>query len=131
MASLKIPHELGFSGGASKRPARVADAISRELAMFFIAGVKDPRLQGLVVTHAEVTKDLRRAIVYYACAEDKAKEIDRGLTSAKGFLRSHLAGALGLRFVPELIFRRDLAAERMAEIDRLLQEDVKPDDSQP
>ena len=131
MASLKIPHELGFSGGGSKRPARVADAISRELAMFFIAGVKDPRLQGLVVTHAEVSKDLRRAIVFYACAEEKAAEVDHGLASAKGFLRSHLAGELGLRFVPELVFKRDLAAERMAEIDRLLQEDAKSDDSSP
>ncbi len=74
MASVKIPHDLGFSGGGSKRPARVADAISRELAMFFIAGVKDPRLQGLVITHAEVSKDLRRAIIFYACAEEKAAE---------------------------------------------------------
>ena len=131
MASVKIPHGLGFSGGGSKRPARVADAISRELAMFFIAGVKDPRLQGLVITHAEVSKDLRRAIIFYACTEEKAAETDSGLASARGFLRSHLASVLGLRFVPELVFKRDLASERMAEIDRLLKEDVKPDDSQP
>lgn len=131
MTSLKIPHDLGFSGGGSKRPARVADAICRELAMFFLAGVKDPRLQGLVITSAEVSKDLRRAIVFYACAEEKAAEVDRGLASARGFLRSHLAGELGLRYVPELVFKRDLAAERMAAIDRLLKEDGKADDSQP
>ena len=131
MTPLKIPHELGFSSGGSKRPARVADAIGRELGMFFIAGVKDPRLQGLVITSAEVTKDLRRATVFYACAEEKAAEIGRGLESARGFLRSHLAGALGLRYVPELFFKRDLAAERMEEIDRLLHEDVKSDEPRP
>ena len=131
MPSLKIPHGLGFSGGGSKRPARVADAICRELAMFFIAGVKDPRLQGLVITSAEVTKDLRRATVFYSCPEEKVVEVGRGLESAGGFLRSHLAAELGLRYVPELVFRRDLAVERMAEIDRLLQEDAKPDESCP
>ena len=35
------------------------------------------------------------------------------------------------RFVPELFFKRDLAAERMEEIDRLLKEDAKSDDSRP
>ena len=120
---IKIPHGLGFESGGSKRPARVADAIRRELSVFFLSGIKDPRLVGLVVTEAEVTRDLRRATVYYACDDRQADEIVRGLTSAHGFLRSHLAGTLGLRYVPELIFKRDLSAQRMAEIDRLLKED--------
>lgn len=129
MAGLKIPHGLGFESGGSKRPARVADAIRRELSMFFLSGVKDPRLAGLVVTTAEITKDLRRATVFYACDDLQAEEIARALTSARGFLRSHIAGELGLRYVPELFFKRDLSAQRMAEIERLLKEDGEPHDS--
>ena len=128
MAGLKIPHGLGFESGGSKRPARVADAIRRELSTFFLSGVKDPRLVGLVVTGTEVTKDLRRATIYYACDDRQADDVGRGLTSARGFLRSHLAGELGLRYVPELFFKRDLSAQRMAEIDRLLKEDGEQHD---
>jgi len=128
MARVKIPHGLGFESGGSKRPARVADAIRRELAMFFLSGIKDPRLAGLVVTEAEVTKDLRRATVFYACDDLQADEVARGLASAQGFLRSHLAGELGLRYAPELFFKRDLSAQRMAEIDRLLKEDEEQHD---
>ena len=128
MTRVKIPHGLGFESSGSKRPARVADAIRRELSLLFLSGVKDPRLVGLVVTEVEVTKDLRRATVYYASEDRQAEDIARGLTSAHGFLRSHLAGELGLRYAPDLFFKRDLSAQRMAEIDRLLKEDGEKHD---
>jgi len=123
MAGVKIPHGLGFESPGSRRPARVSDAIQRELSLFFLSGVKDPRLVGLVVTGAEVTKDLRRATVYYACEDERAADVSKGLGSAHGFLRSHLASVLKMRYVPELFFKRDLSAQRIAEIERLLKED--------
>ena len=45
-----------------------------------------------------------------------------GLASARGFLRSHLAGALSLRSVPELHFHLDRGIEHAARINELLDE---------
>ncbi|MEW6426445.1 MAG: 30S ribosome-binding factor RbfA [Thermodesulfobacteriota bacterium] len=123
MTGLKFDYDGGFGKQPSRRPARVADAIHRELAALFLAGVKDPRLHGLTVTAVTVTKDLRIAKIYYACDEATAKDVQQGLQHAQGYLRSHLAGVLELRYAPQLQFHRDRSAEQIEAIDRLLREE--------
>lgn len=106
-----------------RRSVRVADSIKNEIATLLLRKIKDPRVQQVTVTTVEVSDDLSRARVYYSVfAEKAAKEAAKGLESAKGFIRSALARELGMRYVPQLFFERDLAGRRQEEMERLLQE---------
>jgi ribosome-binding factor A len=108
----------------SKRPKRVADMIKNEIALLLLRKVKDPRLINVSITSAEVTADLRRAIIFYSVLGDEmqAQNAAAGLASARGFIRSHLAREMGLRVTPELVFKRDLSMARQQEMEKLLKE---------
>ena len=117
-------YPFGREAAGPKRPKRVADMIKNEIALLLLRKVKDPRLTNVSITAAEVTADLRRAIVFYSVLgdEQKAKNAAAGLASARGFIRSHLAREMGLRVTPELVFKRDLSMARQQEMERLLKE---------
>lgn len=122
--------ELGRKEGG-RRPARVADSIKQEIALLLVRKTKDPRLYNVTITQVQVTPDLRRAWIYFSCPDDRVEEVAAGLGSAKGFMRSHLAREMGLRYVPDLEFKHDLTGRRMAEIDKLFREIGEEDDSAP
>ena len=122
---------FGREDAGSKRPKRVADMIKNEIALLLLSKVKDPRLTSVSIVNAEVTKDLRRAIVYYSVLGDdsQVKKAAEGLDRAKGFIRSHLARELGMRVTPELVFKQDRAMEHQEKMERLFKEiniDAKP-----
>lgn len=100
-----LPKELAAS--PKRRPARVADMIRNEVASLLLFSVKDPRVQNVTLVRARVTDDLRTARIFYSCALEKADDAKAGLTSARGYIRSHLAKVMKLRIVPELIFEYD------------------------
>jgi len=120
----KNQYPFGREDIGSKRPKRVADMIKNEIAMLLLSKVKDPRLTGVSIVNVEVTKDLRRAIVYYSILGDdrQVEKAAEGLDRAKGFFRSHLARELGMRVTPELVFKRDLSMEYQEKMERLLKE---------
>ena len=120
----KSLYPFGRETGGNKRTKRVADVIRSEIALLLLRKVKDPRLGNITIVGAEVTRDLRRAVVYYSVLGDEnlAREAAEGLEHAKGFFRSHLARELGLRVTPELVFKRDLSMARQEEMERLLKE---------
>lgn len=107
-----------------KRPKRVADMIKNEIAMLLLRKIKDPRLEHVVIVAAEVTRDLRKAIIHYSVLgdEQKIKGAADGLASAKGFIRSHLARELGMRATPDLVFKLDRSMVYQEEMERLLKE---------
>jgi ribosome-binding factor A len=92
-------YKYGREPVSHKRPKRVADLIKNEIAMLLLHKVKDPRLVNVAIVSAEVTRDLRKAIIYYSVLgdEEKTKKAAAGLARAKGFMRSHLAKELGMR----------------------------------
>jgi len=108
----------------NKRPKRVADIIKNEIALLLLRKVKDPRLTNVSIVTAEVTRDLRKAIVYYSVLGDdrQVRKAAEGLDRAKGFIRSHLARELGMRATPELIFKHDLSMVHQEKMERLLKE---------
>ena len=118
--------ELGEKVG--RRPARVADNIKSEIAALLLRKIKDPRVYGVTLTEVKVTPDLRRAWVYFSALGDNIEEVTAGLNSARGFIRSHLARQLGMRYVPDLEFRNDQSIEQMAKMDKLFQEIASEDD---
>ncbi len=119
--------ELGEKTG--RRPARVADNIKNEIATLLLRKIQDPRVYNVTITQVKITPDLRRAWIYFSCLDRNIEEVTAGLTSAKGFIRSHLARVLGMRYVPDLEFRHDLTINRMAEMDKIFHEIAAEDDS--
>lgn len=112
----------------NKRPKRVADMIKNEIALLLLRKVNDPRLTNVSIVTVEVTRDLRKAIVYYSVLgdEQQIKNVAEGLARAKGFIRSHLARELGMRATPNLVFKLDLSMAHQQEMEMLLKE-IKTD----
>ena len=115
---------------ANKRIARTNDDIQRVLSEL-LRKVKDPRVQQgmLSVTRVETTGDLRYAKVWIsAYGLNSEKDLLRGLKSASGWLRHELAGAMALRYTPELIFELDHSMEYGAKISSMLRDLVPPEE---
>ena len=119
-----------------KRSSRVAEAIRNELSILLLSKVRDPRLQGVSLSRVEVPDDLSAAKIFFTVLGGKKeiKEAGIGLDSAKGFMRSHIAKTLNLRFTPALQFRYDNVVEKVAELEEIFQEianerDSREDDS--
>jgi ribosome-binding factor A len=127
----KSLYPFGRETESSKRPKRVADMIRSEIALLLLRKVKDPRLASVSIVTTEVTRDLRKATVYYSVLgdENQVKDAAEGLARAKGFIRSHLARELGLRATPELVFKLDLSMVHQERMERLLKEINRDDDS--
>jgi ribosome-binding factor A len=124
----KSLYQFGREAAGNKRPKRVADMIKNEVALLLLRKVKDPRLSNVSIVTVEVTRDLRKAIVYYSVLGDELqiKGAAEGLTRAKGFIRSHLARELGMRATPDLVFKLDLSMVHQQEMEMLLKE-IKTD----
>jgi ribosome-binding factor A len=124
----KCLYQFGREAAGNKRPKRVADMIKNEVALLLLRKVKDPRLSNVSIVTVEVTRDLRKAIVYYSVLGDELqiKGAAEGLTRAKGFIRSHLARELGMRATPDLVFKLDLSMVHQQEMEMLLKE-IKTD----
>lgn len=103
-----------------KRADRVADQIRMEVADILMRKIKDPRVRSVTVTDVELTADLRIAHVFVTTMErDEAEqEVFAGLAKASGFVRAELGRRLTLRYLPEVIFKKDVAGPRG---DRVLQ----------
>jgi ribosome-binding factor A len=100
----------------SRRVARVAESIKREVSQMLITGIKDDRVgSGMVsVTDVDVSGDLQHAKIFvsiYGTAEAKAETM-AGLKSATGFVRSELGQRIRLRRTPEVLFLEDTSLER-------------------
>lgn len=107
-----------------KRAARVADVIKNELSVLLLQRVRDPHLREITISRVELSDDLRHAKVYYTMFQGQAtqEQVNRSLEKATGFMRSHLARTLNLRYTPELRFWYDEEFEKVAKIEKLLDE---------
>ncbi|TKS58856.1 MAG: ribosome-binding factor A [Nitrospira sp.] len=103
-----------------KRADRVADQIRMEVADILMRKIKDPRVRSVTVTDVELTADLRIAHIFVTTMEKDQVERDifAGLSKASGFVRAELGRRLTLRYLPEVIFKKDVSGLRG---DRVLQ----------
>ncbi|MBU1007029.1 MAG: 30S ribosome-binding factor RbfA [Candidatus Omnitrophica bacterium] len=95
------------------RTDRVKRQLEREISKIFREDLKDPRIGFITVTRIDLTGDLRCARVYFSILEDnidKEKSL-KGVESAAGYVRKLIAERLGLKYVPELIFKLDKSIE--------------------
>ncbi|MCX5766606.1 MAG: 30S ribosome-binding factor RbfA [Gemmatimonadetes bacterium] len=112
----------------TRRPDRVAEAVREEIAAALAAGVRDPRVKGLVtVTGVEMSRDLGSAMVFvsvYGTDDEKTTTME-GLQSVASSLRGPVGRALKLRLAPHITFKMDDSIARAARIETLLAS-VKP-----
>ncbi|MBM4128201.1 MAG: 30S ribosome-binding factor RbfA [Nitrospira sp.] len=106
-----------------KRADRVADQIRMEVADILMRKIKDPRVHSVTVTGVEMTADLRIAHVFVTTMEtgQAEQEVFAGLSKASGFVRAELGRRLTLRYLPEVMFKKDVSGLRGDRIMRLLE----------
>ena len=104
-----------------KRSARVGDQMKQEIADILMKKIKDPRIGFVTVTDVEISDDLRNAKVFISTYGGSRTGLMDGLESAAAYIRGELGRRMRLKFVPEILFRYDEAAERGSHIMELLQ----------
>ena len=116
---------------AKHRDDRVGEELKKEISDILTNEVKDPDLGFVSVVLVDVSRDLRVAKVYYSVMGSDA-EIEKTKAAMKrlaGFVRHEVAGRLSLRYTPELVFVYDNSIEHGIRISRILNEEIKKQDS--
>lgn len=115
---------IGLGKTEQKRSTRVADVIRHEVSILLLNKIRDPKIEEVYVSRVELSDDLKYAKIFFTVLGGK-KEIrnaEKGLQRAKGFIRSHLAKTLNLRYTPALQFRYDETAKKVEEMEKIFQE---------
>jgi ribosome-binding factor A len=117
---------------AGKRAKRVGDQILKEIAVLLLEKVRDPRVEGVTLTGIHLSNDLKLARVYFSVLGGQ-KGVDRGqkgLDSAKGFIKREIGHRMDLRYVPELMFLHDRSLESGSRLERILEKlkEEEPED---
>ena len=106
-----------------RRANRVGDLILKEIADLLMTKVKDPRVKKATVTGIVVSKDLRYARVYYSLIGDEKEilETQKGLESAKGFIKREIGLRMDLKYVPDIVFKHDPSLAEGDHMEKLFQ----------
>jgi ribosome-binding factor A len=117
--------------GPVKRATRVAGRLRAELSAA-LRGLSDPRVQGVLVTRAELTDDLQSAKVFVrrelgAPSVEERRALVKGLEAASNRLRREIARALALRYAPTIRFYYDDAPDAVTRVEEILRE-IKDDE---
>lgn len=113
----------------SHRGPRIAEAIREVVASSILFEIADPRVKGVTVLTAEISPDLRSAVVYVSLmgTEAQQKLAMKGLVHATGFLQAKVAARLQTRSTPILSFKRDEGVKKSIEISRIIDEAIASD----
>lgn len=110
----------------NQRQQRVAYLIHQQLARLFKKEVYDPRLALISLTAVSVSRDLKRAKIFYTLLKEQNHTVvQKALKNATSYLRYLLAEVTALRYIPELQFFYDEVIERADEISCLLNKTVQ------
>jgi ribosome-binding factor A len=106
---------------SKRRQDRLADLVKQELSTILFNRMNDPRLSLCNITDVILSNDYKHARVYVSVIGDQKhrEECLQALKSAEGYFRREL-GKLKLRYVPNLNFISDTAAEYSQHIEDLL-----------
>jgi len=89
--------------------------------------VRDPRVEGALVSEVHVSDDLQHARVYVRLLQDADQEAKRqavveGLNRAAGHIRRQLAPKLKVKYLPDLRFFWDEGVDRAVRVEQILAE---------
>ena len=118
MAKQERRSQNEFARDAGFRGQRLEGLFCEELNSLFHDEVSDPRLEGVVVTRVELTRDGSSARVWFvtphATSEASLLALRAAFERASGFLRHRLAEIFPLKRTPALTFKHDPAAPLVA-----------------
>jgi len=106
-----------------KRSEKVADLIQKEISQMLVKSIKDPRIGFVTITKVTVSEDCRFAKIYFSVAGNLAEResSQKGLESAKGYVRKELGRRIRLRYTPEIMFQFDPSIEYAIHMEELIQ----------
>ena len=115
---------------AGKRAVRVGDQIFKEISYLLLERVTDPRVKGVTITGVDLSKDLKRARVFFSIMgdQDQVKRAQAGLDSAKGYIKREMGFRMTLKYIPEIMFMYDPSLKSGSEMEKLF-EKLKSDES--
>ena len=115
---------------AGKRAVRVGDQIFKEISYLLLERVTDPRVKGVTITGVDLSKDLKRARVFFSIMgdQDQVKKAQTGLDSAKGYIKREMGFRMTLKYIPEIMFTYDPSLKSGSEMEKLF-EKLKSDES--
>ena len=100
----------------SRRVARVAALIKREVSQMLLSDIKDDRVgAGMVsVTDVDVSGDLQHAKIFVSIygTDEAREETMEGLESSVNYVRKELGSRMQLRRTPTVKFFEDRSLER-------------------
>ncbi|KRG09735.1 30S ribosome-binding factor RbfA [Lederbergia galactosidilytica] len=106
------------------RANRVGEQMKKELGDIIGRKLKDPRVGFVTVTDVQVTGDLQQATIFISVLgnENQMEDTLKGLSKAKGFIRSEIGKRIRLRKTPEIDFEFDESISYGNRIESILKE---------
>ncbi len=89
-----------------KRKLKVETLILKELSDIIFHEIKDPRVEGTIISKVKISDNLNIATVYIVPQKEADKQM-MGLKSATGFVRTILKKRLCMRSIPSIFFEID------------------------
>ena len=117
-----------MSNHGFKRNERLQDELHRALSELLLGEIKEPRVQGVIITRVEVTPDLQNAKAYFrslhATSENAQAiaDIEIGFRKIAGLIRHHLGKDFRLKKIPHFHFIFDRGQDDVNRIDHLLKQ---------
>lgn len=107
----------------STQHLRLQERIRQESALI-LRLLKDPRIGFASVVRAEVSQEGQFARIHVSVlgGAEQERSTLRALNHARGFFRTRLGEALGIRKVPEIAFAIDRSAQEAQRVDQILHE---------
>jgi len=114
-----------------KRTKKVAQLLKEEISRILREEIKDPNLGFITITKIKVSKDLKNALVLVSIlGNEKEQDVSFNIVNkAKGYVKKIIASTLPLKYIPEINFKLDKAAEYSVyineKIDNIRREDER------
>ncbi len=106
----------------NRRAEKLASFIQEEISKILLYELDNPLFKQFIsITEVELSKDLKRAKIYFRAFNADQEEVKEALNKAKGIIRKLLAERLNIRFVPEIEFEVDKTVEEQARLDALFE----------
>ena len=109
----------GHNNGTSHRSERIASIIRRDVSVI-VDSLSDPRIYGVTVVDAEMSRDLKYATIYVTIEADEQSVLD-ALNNCAGYIRHELAETNSeMRGVPRLKFVVDRTQAYFERIEQVI-----------
>lgn len=104
-----------------KRTSRVGDQIMKVVADLLLHKVRDPRVRNVTLTGIEVSKDLRHSRIFFSVMGEikDIQKTQKGLDSARGFIKREIGSRLDIKYIPDIIFKYDPTLEKTEDLEKL------------